>query len=334
MLRATGTEIVLANTYHLMLRPGAERVARLGGLHRFMAWPGPILTDSGGYQVMSLAERRTLDEDGVTFASHLDGSRHRLTPERAVEIQDLLDATVTMVLDECTPWPIAPRAAAASMRRSMRWAERCRAAFRARPGYGLFGIVQGSVFPELRLRIGGAPGRDRLRRLRDRRSRGRRGPVADARDGRAHRGGAAGGPPALPHGRRQARGSDRRGRRAESICSTACCRPAPGAPPRRGPPRAHLNLRNRRHADDPGPLEPGCACPACRDFSRAYLHHLIKAGEILGAMLLTWHNLHHYQALMATLRAAIARGDLADAWPRASPPRLPARPGAMNLPLA
>ena len=142
---------MIANTYHLMLRPGAERIARLGGLHRFMAWPGPILTDSGGYQVMSLAERRTLDEDGVTFASHLDGSRHRLTPERAVELQDLLDATVTMVLDECAPYPIDPAALAASMRRSMRWAERSKASFRARPGYGLFGIVQGGVDPGLRL---------------------------------------------------------------------------------------------------------------------------------------------------------------------------------------
>ena len=155
MLRATGAQIVLANTYHLMLRPGAERVARLGGLHRFMAWPGPILTDSGGYQVMSLAARRTLDEAGVTFASHLDGSRHLLTPERAVEIQDLLDATITMVLDECTPWPIAPRP-----RRPPRCGARCAgpraagAAFRARPGYGLFGIVQGGVFPDLRARIG------------------------------------------------------------------------------------------------------------------------------------------------------------------------------------
>ena len=151
VLRAAGAEMILANTYHLMLRPGAERIARLGGLHRFMAWPGPILTDSGGYQVMSLAERRTLDEDGVTFASHLDGSRHRLTPERAVELQDLLDATVTMVLDECAPYPIDPAALAASMRRSMRWAERSKASFRARPGYGLFGIVQGGVDPGLRL---------------------------------------------------------------------------------------------------------------------------------------------------------------------------------------
>jgi queuine tRNA-ribosyltransferase len=150
MVRATGAQIVLANTYHLMLRPGAERIERLGGLHRFMAWPGPILTDSGGYQVMSLAARRTIDEDGVVFSSHLDGSRHALSPERAVAIQHMLDATITMVLDECPPHPISRDDAAASMRRSMRWAERCRQAFRERPGYGLFGIVQGSTDEALR----------------------------------------------------------------------------------------------------------------------------------------------------------------------------------------
>jgi queuine tRNA-ribosyltransferase len=148
---ATGAQILLANTYHLMLRPGAERVAALGGLHRFMNWPRPILTDSGGYQVMSLADLRKISEDGVTFKSHIDGSRHRLTPERAVEIQDLLDADIAMVLDECTPFPVKRQAAAESMERSMRWAARCKAAFRTRPGYGLFGIVQGSVIPELRL---------------------------------------------------------------------------------------------------------------------------------------------------------------------------------------
>jgi queuine tRNA-ribosyltransferase len=150
MLRATGAQIVLANTYHLMLRPGAERVERLGGLHRFMAWPGPILTDSGGFQVMSLAARRQIDEDGVVFSSHLDGSRHALTPERCMDIQHQLDATITMVLDECPAFPIGLDEAAASMRRTMRWAARCRSAWRPRPGYGLFGIVQGSVDPDLR----------------------------------------------------------------------------------------------------------------------------------------------------------------------------------------
>jgi queuine tRNA-ribosyltransferase len=309
MLRATGAELVLANTYHLMLRPGAERIADLGGLHRFMAWPGPILTDSGGYQVMSLAERRTLDEDGVTFASHLDGSRHRLTPERAVAIQDLLDATVTMVLDECTPWPIAPEAAAASMRRSMRWAERSRAAFRARPGYGLFGIVQGSVDPELRL--------ESAAHL-----------VEIGFDGYAIGGLAVGEgqalmfetiditAPALPAGRPRylmgvGKPADLIGAVARGIDLFDCVLPTrSGRTAQAWTAAGPLNLRNRRHADDPAPLEPGCACPACRDFSRAYLHHLIKAGEILGAMLLTWHNLHYYQALMAEARTAIAVGRL------------------------
>jgi queuine tRNA-ribosyltransferase len=311
VLRAAGTEIVLANTYHLMLRPGPERVARLGGLHRFMAWPGPILTDSGGYQVMSLAERRTIDEDGVTFASHLDGSRHRLTPERATLIQDLLDATVTMVLDECTPYPIAPDLAAASMRRSMRWAERCRAAFRARPGYGLFGIVQGSVDPELRL--------ESAARL-----------VEIGFDGYAIGGLAVGEgqalmletaaltAAALPADRPRylmgvGKPADLIGAVARGIDLFDCVLPTrSGRTAQAWTAEGPLNLRNRRHADDPAPLEPDCACPACRAFGRAYLHHLIKAGEILGAMLLTWHNLYHYQRLMAGLRGAIEEGRLAD----------------------
>jgi queuine tRNA-ribosyltransferase len=310
MLRQTGTEIVLANTYHLMLRPGAERIARLGGLHRFMAWPGPILTDSGGYQVLSLAERRTLDEAGVTFSSHLDGRRHQLTPERAIEIQDLLDATVTMVLDECTPYPIPPDAAAASMRRSMRWAERSRAAYRARAGYGLFGIVQGSIFPELR-----AESAEAL--------------VAAGFDGYAIGGLAVGEPQALMFAVLEAtvltlpadrprylmgvgKPEDLAGAVARGVDLFDCVLPTRSgrtaqAWTRFGP----LNLRNARHADDPRPLDPDCACPVCAAHARAYLHHLVKAGEILGAMLLTWHNLCYYQALMAGLRAAIERGALA-----------------------
>jgi queuine tRNA-ribosyltransferase len=311
VLRGAGAEIVLANTYHLMLRPGAERIARLGGLHRFMAWPGPILTDSGGYQVMSLAERRTIDEDGVTFASHLDGSRHRLTPERAVAIQDLLDATVTMVLDECTPYPVAPDAAAASMRRSMRWAERCKAAFRALPGYGLFGIVQGSVDPALRLEsaarlveigfegyaIGGlAVGEGQALMLQT----------------------AALTAAALPPDRPRylmgvGKPADLVGAIARGIDLFDCVLPTrSGRTAQAWTAGGPLNLRNQRHADDPAPLEPGCACPACRQFSRAYLHHLVKADEILGAMLLTWHNLYFYQALMGEARAAIETGRFAD----------------------
>jgi queuine tRNA-ribosyltransferase len=227
-----------------------------------------------------------------------------------VEIQDLLDATVTMVLDECTPWPIAPEAAAASMRRSMRWAERCRAAFRVRPGYGLFGIVQGSVDPELRL--------ESAARL-----------VEIGFDGYAIGGLAVGEgqalmletvaltAPALPAERPRylmgvGKPADLIGAVARGIDLFDCVLPTrSGRTAQAWTAEGPLNLRNQRHADDPDPLEPGCSCPACRDFSRAYLHHLIKAGEILGAMLLTWHNLHYYQALMATLREAIGRGDLA-----------------------
>jgi queuine tRNA-ribosyltransferase len=310
MLRASGTELVLANTYHLMLRPGAERIARQGGLHRFMAWPGPILTDSGGYQVLSLAERRTIAERGVIFASHLDGTRHELTPERAVEIQDLLDATIAMVLDECTPDPITPEAAAASMRRSMRWAERGRAAFRARRGYGLFGIVQGSVFAELRIESAATL-------------------VQAGFDGYAIGGLAVGEPqalmfeilaatlPHLPADRPRylmgvGKPEDLVGAVGRGIDLFDCVLPTRSgrtgqAWTRFGP----LNLRNARHADDPRPLDPDCACPACFEHSRAYLHHLIKAGEILGAILLTSHNLHYYQQLMADLRAAIERGEFA-----------------------
>ena len=329
MLRRTGAEIVLANTYHLMLRPGAARIARLGGLHRFMAWPGAILTDSGGFQVMSLAERRTIDEQGVTFSSHLDGSSHELTPERAVEIQDLLDATITMALDECTPYPIEREAASASMRRSMRWAERCRAAFRARPGYGLFGIVQGSVDAELRL--------ESARAL-----------VDIGFEGYAIGGLAVGEgqelmfetldvtAPALPSDRPRylmgvGKPDDLLGAVARGIDLFDCVLPTRSgrtaqAWTRRGP----LNLRNAVHAEDPRPLDEDCSCPACRELSRAYLHHLARAGEILGAMLLTWHNLHYYQELMAAIRRAIGRGELealadhmrADASSKTSPARI------------
>ncbi len=310
MLRETGAEMVLANAYHLMLRPGAERIARLGGLHRFMAWPGPILTDSGGFQVMSLAARRTVDEQGVVFSSHLDGRRIELTPERAVEVQDLLDATVTMVLDECTPWPIERAAAAASMRRSKRWAGRCRRAYRERAGYGLFGIVQGSVFAELRLESAEA-----LRQLDF--------------DGYAIGGLAVGEPqarmfevldltvPVLPTGRPRylmgvGKPLDVIGAVGRGVDLFDCVLPTRAgrtaqAWTRRGP----LNLRNARHADDPRPLDPDCACPVCAQHPRAYLHHLAKAGEILGSMLLSWHNLSYYQELMAGLRAAIERGELA-----------------------
>ena len=306
----TGAEIILGNTYHLMLRPGAERVADLGGLHRFMNWPGPILTDSGGFQVMSLAGLRKLSEAGVTFRSHLDGSLYELTPERSIDIQDKLDADITMCFDECTPWPATAAEAASSMRLSMRWAERCRTAFRRRPGYGLFGIVQGSVYPELRAESAAA-----LTRL--------------GFDGYAVGGLAVGEGqelmlatldttvPLLPADRPRylmgvGRPSDIVQAVARGIDMFDCVMPTRSGRTGQGfTRRGTINIRNARHADDPRPLEEGCSCPACKSYSRAYLHHLFRAQEMLGPMLLTWHNLQHYQDLMRGLRAAIAAGSLA-----------------------
>ncbi len=315
---ATGSQILLANTYHLMLRPGAERIAALGGLHRFMNWPGPILTDSGGYQVMSLADLRQISEDGVTFKSHIDGARHELTPERAVEIQDLLDADVAMVLDECTPFPVTEEVAAQSMTRTMRWAERCKSAFRARPGYGLFGIVQGSVVPDLR-----------------------RASV-EALTGIGFDGYAIGG---LAVGEGQATMLEMTALSAEALPADkprylmGVGKPADlVAAVRRGidmfdcvlptrsgrtgqafTRRGALNLRNARHVADPRPIDPECACPTCAAFSRAYLTHLFRCEEMLGPVLLSTHNLHYYQTLMAELRSAIADrrlDDMADAFAR------------------
>jgi len=306
---ATGAEIVLGNTFHLMLKPGAERVAALGGLHRFMNWPKPVLTDSGGFQVMSLAELRQIDADGVTFRSPSDGSQHRLTPERAIEIQHLLDADISMSFDECTSWPVGEDAAAASMRLSMKWAERGKRAFRDRPGYGLFGIVQGSVFPGLR--------EESARTL-----------TATGFDGYAIGGLAVGEGqakmfstldvtvPLLPPGRPRylmgvGRPADMVGAVLRGIDMFDCALPTRGgrtaqAFTRRG----ELNLRNARHRDNSRPIDEACACPACRDHSRAYLHHLIRSEEILGAMLLTWHNLQYYQDIMRGLRGAIERGEV------------------------
>ncbi len=309
-VRATGARIVLGNTYHLMLRPGADRVARLGGLHKFMDWPGPILTDSGGFQVMSLGDLRTLDEDGVTFRSHLDGSKHRLTAESAVHIQDQLDATVTMVLDECTPFPATYEQATTSMELSMRWAARARVAFRQRDGYALFGIVQGSVFADLRARSAAAL-------------------LALGFDGYAIGGLAVGEGqsamfevleftlPHLPAERpRYLMGvgtpDDLLGAVARGVDMFDCVMPTrAGRTARAYTSQGVFNLRNARHAQDAAPLDPACACPACARHSRAYLHHLFRASEMLGPMLLTWHNLTYYQALMRGMRAAIVAGGLA-----------------------
>jgi queuine tRNA-ribosyltransferase len=303
-VRATGARMVLGNTYHLMLRPGAERVARLGGLHRMMNWRGPILTDSGGFQVMSLTGLRKLDADGVTFRSHVDGSHHRLTPERSIEIQHLLGADVTMCFDECTPFPATHEQAAVSMRLSMRWAARCREAFAARDGHGLFGIVQGSVFDDLRAEsvaalaaigfegyaIGGlAVGEGQAEMLRVLEATVPLLPEAAPR----YLMGVG-----TPHDLIEA---VRRG-----VDMFDCVIPTrSGRTGRVYTSRGVLNLRNARHAEDAGPLDPGCDCPACRNHARAYLHHLVKAEEMLGPMLLTWHNIRYYQTLMARLRRAI-----------------------------
>jgi queuine tRNA-ribosyltransferase len=315
-VRQTGASIVLGNTYHLMLRPGAERVARLGGLRRFMDWPGPILTDSGGFQVMSLAKLRKLDADGVTFQSHLDGSQHRLTPERSVEIQHLLDATITMVLDECTPFPASSDEARASMHLSMRWAQRSRQAFREREGYGLFGIVQGSVYPDLREESAHAL-------------------VSFGFDGYAVGGLAIGEGQAttlsvldvtVPHlpvdAPRYLMGvgtpDDIIGAVQRGIDLFDCVIPTrAGRTARAYTSRGVFNLRNAQFADDGAPLDATCRCPACVRHSRAYLHHLFRAEEILGPMLLTWHNVQYYQDLMRGLRAAIV-GQRVDAFAAAT----------------
>ena len=310
-VRATGARMVLGNTYHLMLRPGAERVARLGGLHRFMDWHGPILTDSGGFQVMSLAGLRSMDEEGVTFRSHVDGARHRLTPERSVEIQRLLGADVTMCFDECTPFPATEEQVASSMRLSMRWAARSRAAYEAREGHGLFGIVQGGVHPAFRAESVAAL-------------------TAIGFEGYAVGGLAVGEGqaamfatldctvPLLPEGApRYLMGvgtpADILGAVRRGIDMFDCVIPTrSGRTGRAYTSRGMLNLRNARHAEDPSPLDPACGCPACARHSRAYLHHLIKAEEMLGPVLLTWHNIQYYQDLMRGLRAAICEGRLED----------------------
>jgi queuine tRNA-ribosyltransferase len=306
---ATGAEIILGNTYHLMLRPSAERIAELGGLHKFMNWPGPILTDSGGFQVMSLAKLRKLSENGVTFRSHLDGARFELSPERAIEIQHLLGADITMAFDECTPFPAEEAAAQSSMELSMRWAERSKRAYRARPGHALFGIVQGSVYPDLRRRSAAA-----LREI--------------GFDGYAVGGLAVGEGqatmfgvldetvPALPEDRPRylmgvGKPDDLVGAVMRGIDMFDCVLPTrSGRTAQAFTRRGTLNLRNARHAADPRPLDAECQCAACTGYSRAYLHHIVRAGEILAAMLLTTHNLRYYQDLMAGLRGAIEAGTL------------------------
>ncbi len=308
-VRATGAELAICNTYHLMLRPSAERVAELGGLHKFMNWPGPILTDSGGYQVMSLAGLCKMNEDGAIFQSHVDGSKHELTPERSMEIQNLLDSNITMCLDECTKNGASHDEAADSMRRSMRWAERCRKAFVRREGYGLFGIVQGSVYEDLRKEsvealakigfdgfgIGGlaiGEGQEMMFNVLDFTL-----PHVPTDKPRYMMG--VGTPDDIV-------GSVQRG-----VDMFDCVMPTrSGRTGKAFVTRGALNIRNARHARDPRPLDEACSCPTCQGYSRAYLHHLFRCEEILGAMLLTQHNLHYYQNLMKSLRGAIEAGTL------------------------
>ncbi|MEM0987696.1 MAG: tRNA guanosine(34) transglycosylase Tgt [Pseudomonadota bacterium] len=307
----TGADILLGNTYHLMLRPGAVRMARLGGLHKFMNWSRPILTDSGGFQVMSLASLRKLSEDGVRFASHIDGSRHLLSPETSMEIQRHLGSDIVMAFDECPALPAPRETIAESMELSMRWAQRSRDAFGDRPGHALFGIQQGGLDQELRGRSAEAL-------------------QAISFDGYAIGGLAVGegqkamfgvldyAPGQLPEDKPRylmgvGKPEDILGAVERGVDMFDCVLPSRSgrtgqAFTRRGP----INIRNARHADDPRPLDPDCLCPACTGYSRAYLHHVHKAGEIIASMLLTWHNLHYYQELMATLRHAIAKGRLAE----------------------
>lgn len=310
-VKALGADVILGNTYHLMLRPGAERIAALGGLHRFGGWSGPILTDSGGFQVMSLAKLRKLTEQGVTFASHVDGSRFELTPERSVEIQGLLGSDIQMQLDECVALPNGRGTIEKAMRLSLRWAERSKRAFETQPpGRALFGIVQGGDQPDLRVEsakalaemdfpgysIGGLavgePQEVMLAMIET--------VMPHLPDAKPHYLMGVGTPDDLLAA--IARGIDmfdcvmptRNGRHGQAFTRFG-----------------RINLRNARHADDPRPLDEASPCPAARDYSRAYLHHLIRAEEMLGAMLITWINLSYYQELMAGARKAIAEGDFA-----------------------
>jgi queuine tRNA-ribosyltransferase len=308
-VRETGADILLGNTYHLMLRPGAERIARLGGLHRFMNWDRPILTDSGGFQVMSLAGLRKLTEEGVTFSSHVDGSKHFLSPETSMEIQRLLGSDIVMAFDECPALPATEEDVAKSMRLSMRWAARSRDAFGDRPGHALFGIMQGGVTRKLREESAAAL-------------------TAIGFEGYAVGGLAVGegqeamfgvldyAPGLLPEDKPRylmgvGKPDDIVGAVQRGIDMMDCVLPSrSGRTGQAWTRRGQVNIKNARHADDPRPLDEACTCPACTGYSRAYLHHVFRSGEMISGMLLTWHNLHYYQELMAGLREAITAGRL------------------------
>lgn len=308
---ATGAQILLGNTYHLMLRPGADLVAKMGGLHKFMNWDKPILTDSGGFQVMSLTGLRKLTEEGVTFSSHVDGKKFFLSPEESMKIQHKLDSNITMALDECTPYPATYEQAKKSMEMSMRWARRSRDAFVDRDGYGIFGIQQGSVFEDLR-----AESAEKLRAI--------------GFDGYAIGGLAVGegqekmfevldyAPGQLPDDKPRylmgvGRPDDIVGAVLRGVDMFDCVMPTrSGRTSQAFTSRGTINIRNARHREDPRPLEAECDCPLCKNYSRAYIHHLQKCNEVLAVMLLTWHNIRYYQRLMAGLRQAIEENRLED----------------------
>ena len=310
-VRSTGADILLGNTYHLMLRPTAERISELGGLHKFMNWERPILTDSGGFQVMSLAELRKLSEEGVTFKSHIDGSRHVLSPERSMEIQKMLGSDIVMCFDECPALPASHGKIEESMQLSMRWAQRSRDSFGDRPGYALFGIQQGGLEFDLRdesakilksiefdgYAIGGlavGEGQEAMFRVLD---------FA---------------PDMLPADKPRylmgvGKPSDIVGAVKRGIDMMDCVLPSRSG--RTGQAFTHrgvVNIKNARHQNDPRPLDVSCQCPACKNYSRAYLHHVFKSQEIISSMLLTWHNLHYYQDLMEKIRKAILNQSFAD----------------------
>ena len=306
-VRETGADILLGNTYHLMLRPTAERIDRLGGLHKFMNWDRPILTDSGGFQVMSLADLRKLTEHGVTFKSHIDGSRHEITPERSMEIQRLLGSDIVMCFDECPALPADRKRIAESMRLSMRWAQRSRDAFGDRPGHALFGIQQGGLERDFR--------EESAKALRD-----------IEFDGYAIGGLAVGegqeamfdvldyAPDMLPVDRPRylmgvGKPDDIVGAVKRGVDIMDCVLPSrSGRTGQVFTRHGVVNIKNARHQDDPRPLDEGCACPACSNYSRAYLHHVFKSQEMISGMLLTWHNLRYFQDIMQGMRDAIAAG--------------------------
>ncbi|MEO0566603.1 MAG: tRNA guanosine(34) transglycosylase Tgt [Pseudomonadota bacterium] len=311
-VRETGADIVLGNTYHLMLRPSAERIAALGGLHDFMNWQRPILTDSGGFQVMSLAGLRKLTEEGVTFKSHLDGSKHELTPERSMEIQRLLGSDIVMCFDECPSLPASDKEVERAMQLSMRWAQRSKDAFGDRPGHALFGIMQGGVTPDLRAASAKA--------------------LTDIGfDGYAIGGLAVGeGQEAmfgvldyatgyLPEDQPRylmgvGKPDDIVGAVKRGVDMMDCVLPTrSGRTGQAFTRRGVVNIKNARHQNDPRPLDEESTCPATRNYSRAYLHHVCRSNEIISSMLLTWHNLQYYQQLMQEMRDAIAEHRF-DSW--------------------